>query len=74
MQAAAKRVPGLRRNEAFGTLETPAMGGDVTSVKCKGQWRHLGLSVDDTGGLQLAVDEIAAEDAETQEEWIEPIA
>ena len=74
VQAAAKRVPGLRRNEVFGKLKTPAMGGDVTSVKCKGQWLHLGLSVDDTSGLVLTVDELVAEDAETLKEWIEPIA
>jgi len=74
VQAAAKRVPGLRRNEVFGELKTPAIGGDVTSVKCKGQWLHLGLSVDDTSGLVLTVDELAAEDAETLKEWIEPIA
>ena len=33
-----------------------------------------GLAVDDTTGLVLTVDELAAEDAQTLKEWIEPIA
>ena len=50
------------------------MGGDLTSVKCNGEWLHLGLTVDDTNGLVLSVDELAAEDAETIKAWLEPIA
>jgi transposase-like protein len=74
VQAAAEKVPGLKRNEVFAGLRTPALGGDLTSVKCKGAWLHLGLAVDDTTGLVLTVDELSAEDAETLKEWLDPIA
>ena len=74
VQAAAEKVPGLKRKEVFAGLRTPALGGDLTSVKCNGVWLHLGLAVDDTTGLVLAVDELPAEDAETLKEWLEPIA
>ena len=36
IQAAAEKVPRLKRNEAFAGLRTPAVGGDLTSVKCNG--------------------------------------
>ncbi|NIN68506.1 MAG: hypothetical protein GTO63_28125, partial [Anaerolineae bacterium] len=42
VQAAAEKVPGLKRQEVFAEIKTPAMGGDVTSVKCNGEWLHLG--------------------------------
>jgi transposase-like protein len=74
VQAAAEKVPGLKRNEVFAGLRTPALGGDLTSVKCNGEWLPLGLAVDDTTGLVLTVDELSAEDAETLKEWLEPIA
>jgi hypothetical protein len=34
----------------------------------------LGLSVDDTTGLVLTVDELSGEDAETLKEWLAPVA
>jgi hypothetical protein len=74
VQAAAEKVPGLKRQAVFGGLRTPALGGDVTSVKCQGEWLHLGLTVDDTNGLVLSVDELSAEDAETIQAWLGPIA
>jgi hypothetical protein len=74
VQAAAEKVPGLKRQEVFRGLRTPAMGSDVTSVKCQGEWLHLGLTVDDTNGLVLSVDELSAEDAETIQAWLGPIA
>ena len=74
VQAAAKKVPGLKRNEVFAALQTPALGGDLTSVKCNGEWLHLGLAVDDTTGLVLTVDELSVEDAETLKEWLGPVA
>jgi len=74
VQAAAEKVPGMKRHAVFAGIRTPALGGDVTSVKCKGEWLPLGLSVDDTTGLVLTVDRLTAEDAETLKEWLEPIA
>lgn len=74
VQAAAEKVPGMKRHEVFAGIRTPALGGDVTSVKCKGKWLLLGLSVDDTTGLVLTVDQLTAEDADTLKGWLEPIA
>src|SRR2546423_7342439 len=74
VQAVAARVPGLKREEVFQGVKTKAMGGDLTSVKCAGQWLHLGLSVDSLSGLVLTIDEVTAEDAATLKAWIEPIA
>jgi len=74
VQAAAARVPGLKREEVFEGIKTQALGGDLTSVKCAGQWLHLGLSVDSLSGLTLSVDVVTAEDAATLKAWIEPIA
>ena len=74
MQAVAERVPGLKRTQVFAGVQTPALGGDLTSVKVNGQWLTLGLTVDDLSGLVLTVDGLAGEDAQTLREWIEPIA
>jgi hypothetical protein len=74
VQAAAERVPGMKRDQVFERVRTPALGGDVTSVKVKGQWYPLGLTVDDTSGLVLTVEGLSGEDAATLEEWMGPIA
>ena len=74
VQAAAEKVPGMKRQAVFAGIRTPALGGDVTSVRCQGEWLPLGLSVDDTTGVVLTVDRLTAEDAETLKEWLEPIA
>ena len=74
VQAAAEKVPGMKRHEVFAGIRTPALGGDVTSVRCKGEWLPLGLAVDDLTGLVLTVDRLTAEDAATLKEWLEPIA
>lgn len=74
VQAAAERVPGLKREQVFAGLRTPALGGDLTSVKVNGEWLVLGLTVDDISGLVLTVDGLEGENAETLQEWIAPIA
>jgi transposase-like protein len=74
VQGAAERVPGMKRHEVFAGIRTPALGGDVTAVKCKGEWLPLGLAVDDLTGLVLTVDRLTAEDAATLKAWLEPIA
>lgn len=74
VQAAAERVPGLKRQQVFAGLQTPALGGDVTSVKVNGEWLPLGLTVDDTTGQVLTVDDLSGEDAERLKEWLAPIA
>jgi hypothetical protein len=73
VQAAAERVPGLQRDAIFEDMQTPALGGDVTSVRCNGEWLQLGLTVDDITGLALTVDGLSAEDAATLKAWMAPI-
>jgi transposase-like protein len=74
VQAAAEKVPGMKRHEVFGGVRTSALGGDLTSVRCNGEWLPLGLAVDDTTGLVMTVDALSAEDAETLKAWLEPVA
>ena len=74
VQAAAERVPGMKRQQVFGGLRTPAMGSDVTSVKVSGEWVPLGLAVDDINGLVLTVDELDGQDAASLKAWLAPIA
>jgi len=74
VQEAARRVPGLKRDQVFAGVKTPALGGDLTSVKCKGEWLPLGLTVDAISGLALTIDRLSAEDSKTLKDWIEPIA
>ena len=38
VQAVAERVPGLKREQVFEGLQTPALGADLTSVKVNGRW------------------------------------
>jgi transposase-like protein len=73
VQAAAEKVPGLKRESVFEDIQTPALGADITSVKCKGEWLPIGLAVNDLTGLVLTVDELSAEDAATLQEWLAPI-
>lgn len=74
VQAAAERVPGLKQEQVFQGMRTPALGGDVTSVRCNGRWLPLGLTVDDISGTVLTIDALSGEDAETLRAWLEPIA
>jgi len=74
VQEVARRVPGLKREQVFGGVKTPALGGDLTSVKCKGEWLPLGITVDPLSGLALTIDALPGQDIETLKEWIEPIA
>jgi transposase-like protein len=73
VQATAERVPGMRREAVFDALRTPALGSDVTSVRCHGQWLQLGLCVDDTSGLVLSVDALSGEDSAVLASWLTPI-
>ena len=74
VQEAAKLVPGLKRDQVFAGVKTPALGGDLTSVKCKGEWLPLGITVDAISGLALTIDALSAEDSKALQDWIEPIA
>jgi len=51
VQEAAKRVPGLKREQVFQAVRPPALGADLTSVKCKGIWLPLAITVDPISGV-----------------------
>ena len=72
--AAAEEGPGLKGDEVFARLRTPALRGDLTLVTCDGAWLPLSLAIEDTTGLVLTVDKLSAEDAKTLKQWLEPIA
>lgn len=74
VQAAGKRVPGMKRNEILNGYQTKAMGADLTGVKCKGKWLPVGVIVDPLNGLVLSIDCLDGEDAQTLQSWIEPVA
>jgi hypothetical protein len=58
----------------FAGVRAPALGGDLTSVKCKGEWLPLDITVDAISGLALTIDTLTAEDSKMLKDWIEPIA
>ena len=74
VQAAAKQVPGMKRRQVFAGVQTPALGADLTSVKCRGKWLQLGLSVDPLSGLVLSLDRLPNAEADTLQTWLAPIA
>jgi len=74
VQETAKLVPGLKREQVFAGVKTPALGGDLTSVTCKGEWLPLGITVDAISGVALPIDAVGAQDIKTLKDWIEPTA
>jgi hypothetical protein len=70
MQETTKWVPGLSRDQVFAGVRTPALGGDLTSVKCKGEWLPLGITVDPISRLALSIDAALRRDSKTLKEWI----
>ena len=46
VQAMAERVPGMKQGHLLEGYRTRALGADLTSVKCKGQWLSIGVTVD----------------------------
>ena len=67
-------MPGLKRDQVFAGVRTPALGGDLTSVKCQGEWLPLGITGEPISGVALTIDQLSGEDSKTLQEWIEPIA
>jgi len=74
VQATAEAVPGMKRSELLQGYRTRALGADLTSVKCKGEWLPIGVIVDPLNGLVLSIDHLEGEDAQSLKAWIEPIA
>jgi hypothetical protein len=73
VQAVAQQVPGLKREKLLGGYQTQAVGADVTSVRCDGQWLTVGIAVDAVNGLVLSIDALPGETAEQLQAWLEPI-
>lgn len=73
VQAVAKQVPGLKREQLLDGYKTKAVGADVTSVRCNGKWLTVGIVVDAVNGMVLSIDELAGEDAAQLQAWLEPI-
>jgi transposase-like protein len=73
VQAVAERVPGMKQAHLLEGYRTPVLGADLTSVKCKGKWLPLGVTVDPLSGLTLSIDQLSGEDAQTLQAWLEPI-
>jgi transposase-like protein len=73
VQAVAQQVPGLKREQLMDGYKTKAVGADLTSVRCNGEWLTVGIAVDATNGMVLSIDELAGEDAEQLKAWLEPI-
>lgn len=73
VQAAAEKVPGMKQQKLLDSYRTKAIGADVTSVRCNGQWLQLGIVVDDITGMTLSIDPLPGEDAEQLKAWLEPI-
>jgi hypothetical protein len=73
VQAAAEKVPGMKQQKLLDGYQTEAVGADVTSVRCKGKWLPIGISVDAITGMTLSIDRLPGEEAEQLKAWLEPI-
>ncbi len=77
VQAAGEKVPGLRRNAVtlpVGRDSVVALGADLTSVRCKGEWLSVGVSVDAQEGIALTVDILDNAEAQTLKSWVQEVA
>ena len=77
MQAAGEKVAGLRRDEvrvSTARLLVAAVGADLTSVKCKGQWLTVGVTTDAMAGTTLTIDLLDNGAATTLQDWVGQVA
>jgi transposase-like protein len=77
VQAAGEKVAGLRREEvrvSKARLLVAALGADLTSVKCKGEWLTVGVTTDAMAGTTLTIDVLANGEAATLQEWVKDVA
>jgi len=73
VQSVAEKVPGMKREKLMDGYRTKAVGADVTSIRCNGEWVPIGIAVDATNGMVLSIDELPGENAEQLKAWLEPI-
>ena len=73
VQSVAEQVPGLKREKLLSGYKAKAIGADVTSVRCNGEWVTVGIVIDAVNGMVLSIDELAGEYTEQLKAWLEPI-
>jgi transposase-like protein len=75
VQEAGAAVVGLRRETvARGGGRIVALGADLTSVRCAGQWVTVGISVDAVQGTVLSLDLLPNAEAATLTAWVQQLA
>ncbi len=77
IQAAGEKVAGLRRDDvqvSTAQLLVAALGADLTSVKCKGEWLTVGVTTDAVVGTTLTIDLLDNGEADTLQEWVKEVA
>lgn len=77
VQAAGEKVAGLRRDDvrvSLGQLLVAALGADLTSVRCKGEWLTVGVTTDAIAGTTLTIDILENGEADTLQQWVHEVA
>jgi hypothetical protein len=75
VQEAGAAVAGLRREAvARGGGRVAALGVDLTSVRCAGQWLTVGIGVDAVRGTVLSLDLLPNGEAATLTAWVQDLA
>jgi len=74
VQAAGQKVRRLRQAWLSRGQRVRVIGADTTKVKCKGESIPVGVVVDDLTGIELTIDILENETAETQLAWIRELA
>jgi hypothetical protein len=74
VQGVGQKVRRLRQAWLSKRQRVKVIGADTTKVKCKGESIPVGVVVDDLTGIELTIDILEDETAETQLAWIREIA
>lgn len=74
VQGVGQKVRRLRQAWLSKRQWVKVIGADTTKVKCKGESIPVGAVVDDLTGIELTIDILEHETAETQLAWIREIA